>query len=153
MYIDIFGILGDYGWYILGSSIVLGYIYHTFIKEKIVAYWQKKEEQDYAAKYHKNPDLLNARLQAQEAYVKKLQEQYNIDLEEYKRKQEEKEAKRREEILRNAPGHRLGGDEDDSNKPNGRGLRSEFFPLMGGGSGNSYRPPRRSPCGGGGCGR
>lgn len=54
---SVFSILGDYGWYILGSSIVLGYIYHTFIKEKIEAYWQKKEEQDYAAKYHKSMSL------------------------------------------------------------------------------------------------
>jgi hypothetical protein len=28
----------------------------------------------------------------------------------------------------------------------------DYNPLMGSGSGSNYRPPRRSPCSGGGCG-
>ena len=50
--------------------------------------------------------------------------------------------------------HESGPDDKKDQKPKGESLLvdRDYFPLMGGGSGNSYRPPKKRACGGGGCG-
>ncbi|XP_023020902.1 selenoprotein S [Leptinotarsa decemlineata] len=146
------GIFEDYGWYILLSLVLLIYVYQKLLKSAIDEYQEKKDEAEYSAKYHKNPDLLSERLIAQEKRTLKLQEKYNKDAEEYQKKIQEREARKREEILEkfgNESGHRLGPSADDKTK---KSFKPEYSPLMGGGSSSNYRPPRRSACSRGGCG-
>lgn len=96
----------EHGWYILAVAIISYYLYCKALPY-IQDYKKYRDEKEYAAKYHKSinrqqnktgllqcfyiadPDLLAARLSAQEARTQQLQEKYNEHLEEYKRKQEE----------------------------------------------------------------
>nr|CAI5849973.1 unnamed protein product [Callosobruchus analis] len=140
-------IFENYGWYILFTTIGCTYLYQNFLKPQIEKVRQKKEEENYAAKYHKDPDLLVSRLTAQERRINELQEKYKREAEEYKKRMEEKEAKKKEaelEKLGNKGGRKLGSEK--------KSFRPEYNPLMGSGSVSSYRPPRRSACSGGGCG-
>lgn len=142
-------LLADYGWYLLIGVIICLYIYKQ-LQPNIQQYWNKKADQEYAEKYHKDPDIAIARATAQEAAVLKLQEKYARDAEDHQKRMEEKQAKKREEWLLNnsEKGHRLG------NKSTGAAqtsLKAEYNPLMGGTS-QSYRAPKRS-CPGGGCGK
>lgn len=142
-----------YGWYLLLLSIVGVYIY-TRMRPSIEKYKKKKSDEEYAAKYHKNPDLLMDRVKQQQLLAQRLQEQYDRDAQEYKRKQEEKEAKKREELLakyqNEAQGYKLGNDKDQPGKSSS--LKPEYNPLVGGSS-HSYRAPKRSACSKGGCGK
>ncbi|XP_044269208.1 selenoprotein S-like [Tribolium madens] len=143
-------ILETYGWYLLIACIALIVIYQKTLKSYIQKFREYKFERDYAAKYHKNPDVFAAHVNAQQQWAQKLQEKYNKESEEYQRKMKEKEEKKREELQRKyepSGGHVLGRKDDTSN------LRPGYNPLMGAGSSSNYRPPRKSPCGGGGCGR
>ncbi|CAH1955989.1 unnamed protein product [Acanthoscelides obtectus] len=140
-------IFENYGWYILFTTIGCAYVYQNYLKPHIDKFMQKKEEEAYSAKYHKDPDVLVSRLTAQERRTNELQEKYKREAEEYKKKMEEREAKKKEaqlEKLGNEGGKKLGSDK--------KSFRPEYNPLMGSGSVSSYRPPRRSACSGGGCG-
>lgn len=114
------------------------------------------DEQDYAAKYHKNPDLLQERLSAVEASRQRMQESYYercvLAQREEKEKAEKKEAARFVDYA--SIGHRLGNgsrDESTFTQKKSKSLRGDYNPLMGDNS-RGYRPPKRSCCGKGGCG-
>ncbi|KRT78141.1 hypothetical protein AMK59_7322, partial [Oryctes borbonicus] len=143
-------ILQNYGWYILIVTAVSLYIVSLF-KPKIKKYLEWRSEQEYTAKYHKNPDILTKRLGAQQKRVMLLQEQYQRDSEIHQEKLKEREAKRLDEIAKKyenvTVGERLGSSKDGTTKS----LKPEYHPLMGDSS-RSYRPARKSPCSGGGCG-
>ncbi|XP_030755715.1 uncharacterized protein LOC115882036 [Sitophilus oryzae] len=149
-----------YFWYLFFGSILFYYVYNKFVRPSVhsafrnyVKYKDYRKEKEYEAKYHKNPDLFSARLSAQQDHAQKLQEKYNKQLQEHEAKMREKAELKRQEVenLLNQSGqagHRLGGPDGQS-----RTLRSDYNPLMGPGSHSNYRPPKRSKCGGGGCGR
>ncbi|CAH1099614.1 unnamed protein product [Psylliodes chrysocephalus] len=140
-------IIANYGWYILISVVATLYLYEKYLKSRFRTYKSQKEEAEYSAKYHKNPDLLSARLLAQEKRTRELQEKYQRDAEEHKKKLEEREEKRKNELLEkyNDGGHTLGPSSSKSFKP-------EYNPLMGSGSSTNYKPQKRSACSKGGCG-
>ncbi|XP_045479322.1 uncharacterized protein LOC123684197 [Harmonia axyridis] len=135
----------NYGWYFLLSTVVGFYLYNVHLKERIKEYMKWKSEQEYSAKYHKDPDLLERRLNAQQAYADKLQEKYNREAAEHKKNVEEKEAQKRENLLNKLQG-KGGAKLGSSSKP-------DYNPLMGAGTSGGYRPPKKSCCKkGGGCG-
>ncbi|KAL3286285.1 hypothetical protein HHI36_000794 [Cryptolaemus montrouzieri] len=135
----------DYGWYFLICVVAGLYIYNTYLKQKVREYMKWKSEQEYSAKYHKNPDLLEKRLNAQQEVVKKLQAKYDRDAEEFAKKIEEKETQKREDLMKKLEGK--GG------AKLGTTFKPEYNPLMGAGTSGGYRPPKRSCCKkGGGCG-
>lgn len=143
--LNVISLLENYGWYILLCSIICVYIYFKKVKPHLDAYLQKRSEDEYARKYHKNPDLLTERLQMQHSRYEQMQEKYKRDAEEYARKMEEKEAKKRQEMLAKM--------KNEGNKL-GSGKASAFrtdnnLPLSNTGSSSNYRPPKRSCCGGG----
>ncbi|KAJ8961021.1 hypothetical protein NQ314_006003 [Rhamnusium bicolor] len=156
MEVDIFGTIvhsiENYGWYMLLFGLVFAYVYQKILKSYIDEYEKRKNEEEYAAKYHKNPDLFVERQIAQQQYAMKLQEKYKSDAEEYKKKLEEKEAKKREEYRLKFEG--IGGEKlgSSSNKDKSNSFKPEYNPLTGAGSSSNYRPPRRSACSRGGCG-
>ncbi|XP_018575792.1 selenoprotein S [Anoplophora glabripennis] len=143
-------LLANYGWYILGVGVVLAYFYQKALRFHIDAYKKRKGEEEYAAKYHKNPDLFVARQVAQQEYAMKLQEKYRLDAEEHERKMKEKERKKQEEILQKYEGQ--GGQKSGYKDDGVNSSRPEYNPLMGAGSSSSYRAPKRSACSRGGCG-
>ncbi|CAK9796829.1 hypothetical protein ANTPLA_LOCUS971 [Anthophora plagiata] len=146
--------IASVGWYLVGIMISF-WLASPYIRKKYASWKLRKDEQDYAAKYHKNPDLLQERLSALEASRQKMQEEY------YKKctlVQEQKEKMKRSSrpILNNALlGHELGSKNDDqsfSTEKKHKSIKAEYNPLMGNSS-RGYRPPKRSCCGkGGGCG-
>ncbi|KAJ8985595.1 hypothetical protein NQ317_015086 [Molorchus minor] len=139
----------NYGWYLLLCLIVFVYIYHSYLKSYINDYMKWKDEKEYSEKYHKNPDLFVARQVAQQQAAMKLQEKYNREAEEHRKKLEEREAKKREEAMQKFDGQ---GGQKLGSESSKQSFKPDYNPLMGSGSGSSYRPPRRSACSRGGCG-
>ncbi|KAK9875373.1 hypothetical protein WA026_007769 [Henosepilachna vigintioctopunctata] len=134
-----------YGWYLLITIVASLYVYNIYLKNRIRDYLKRKSEQEYSAKYHKNSDLLEKRLLAQQAVAEKLQKKYNEDADIYKRKLEEREAQKLENIAKKLEGK--GGTKL------GAGFKPEYNPLMGAGTSGGYRPPKKGCCKkGGGCG-
>jgi len=144
------------GWYLLGAGVAL-FFAAPYLREKYSVWRHKKDEAEYAAKYHKNPDLLQERLQGLEKARQKMQEKYNVTAKTALEIEEErKEAKRRELlnlIGKQDGGRRLGTGEEgaSTSKDSSSKLQSDYNPLMGDSS-RGYRPPKRSCCGKGGCG-
>lgn len=144
------------GWYIVAILIALWFASPS-IREKYTKWKLKRDELEYAAKYHKNPDLMQQRLSAVEASRQKMQQEYieKCALTQAQKDKEEQE-KRKKEASKSVNVHGLGqilGSEPDNlsaeKKPNS--FKKEYNPLMGDNS-RGYRPPKRSCCGKGGCG-
>ncbi|CAG9789746.1 unnamed protein product [Diatraea saccharalis] len=137
--------LASYGWYIIGASAALLYVCHK-LRPRYEQWKQARED----AEYHKDPDKALARM---EAIQRARDKQQQLLLEASQRaleQQKEREERKRQEMAERLEkygaatqaGHRLGTGGDD------------YLPLSGGGGGaSSYRAPKRSACGGGGCGR
>ncbi|KZC08664.1 hypothetical protein WN55_10686, partial [Dufourea novaeangliae] len=144
------------GWYILAVIISLWYV-SPYIRKKYTKWRIKKEEQDYAAKYHKNPDLLQQRLAALEASRQKMQQEYYqkcIHEQQDEKKSKETKKKALKLIDTHSSGHKLGNENNDRLDSTGKkptSLKGDYNPLMGDNS-RRYRPPKRSCCGSGGCG-
>lgn len=145
------------GWYLVAILISLWYA-SPYIREKFTSWKRKKDEHEYAAKYHKNPDLLHERLSAVEASRQKMQEEYRqkalIAQEQEKERKEKKKEETAKLLEKESGSRRLGNSEDSSSRPTGpksHSFRQEYNPLMGDGS-RGYRPPKRTCCGKGGCG-
>lgn len=132
----------NYGWFIFGFGVVVAFSLKK-LQPRITAWRKKVEDDEYAAKYHKNPDLIAARLAAQEAHRRKMQEEHDRAAEVNRLKMEEKEKKKREEFLEKQSGSGSGSK---------LGFKSDYNPLMGDTS-RGYRATKKSPCGGGGCGK
>ncbi|KAK9512180.1 hypothetical protein O3M35_000655 [Rhynocoris fuscipes] len=137
-------LLVNYGWYIVGLGIFY-LVFRDKINALLDSWYTKRAEREYAAKYHKNPDLGRARLEAMEAARQRMQEELNRKAAEAEiRKKELEEKKRLEKLQRlsgDTGGNRLGG-----------AASSKYNPLMND-SGGRYKPPKRSCCKkGGGCG-
>ncbi|KAM3955801.1 uncharacterized protein ACR2FA_010278 [Aphomia sociella] len=134
--------VATYGWFILGASVAALYLYQKF-RPKLEKWRQARED----AEYHKDPDKAIARMEAiqraREKQQKELLEASERMLEQQKQREERKRAEAAERLKKygaaTTAGNRLGDD--------------DYLPLSGGASTSSYRPPKRSKCGGGGCGR
>ncbi|CAG9772369.1 unnamed protein product [Ceutorhynchus assimilis] len=92
----IFSIIQNYAWYMVFGGLAFYYIYTKFLRTILEStflsyenYKKQKEEQEYAAKYHKNPDLFSARVSAQQNRAQKLQEQYDQEAREHQAKLKE----------------------------------------------------------------
>jgi len=130
--------------------------------------WQdKRKEAEYAAQYHKNPDMFRQKMEAMDEARAKMQERYNKSAEEWATKQRELEEKKREQDIADWENHKDGkGYKSRANAGEDRerealrqqaivkgkkGFRPEYNPLMGMGGGSGYRPaPRGGGAGGGG---
>ncbi|XP_043491793.1 uncharacterized protein LOC122517463 [Polistes fuscatus] len=133
------------GWYIVALLGVIWYSY-PYIQDKYTRWKVKKDEEEYAAKYHKNPDLLQQRLLEMEASRQRMQEEYTKSTLATKEKEEERMQKKKEDVSNFVDGNILG-----PIRPKSKSLKPEYNPLMGDSS-RGYRPPKRSCCGKGGCG-
>ncbi|XP_071875010.1 uncharacterized protein isoform X2 [Bombus fervidus] len=148
--------IASVGWYIIGITICIWWA-SPYILEKYANWKLRKNEQEYAAKYHKNPDLLRERLSGLEASRQKMQEEYyqKCMLAEQERT-EKGNAKGIAKLIldNNVIGDRLGKKDNDSppsTEKKHKSIREEYNPLMGDGS-RGYRPPKRTCCGKGSCG-
>ncbi|XP_066254186.1 selenoprotein S-like [Euwallacea similis] len=165
---QMWSIFQTYGWHMLFVGIIIYYAYTRILKlllqkacERYRKYRNSKEDAKYAAKYHKDPDLFSSQVSAQQEAAQRLQEKYDLQAKEYQEKLKKKEERKRQEVLNllnqsNNPGHTLGGNEsggDNAASKKSKSLRSEYHPLMGSGNSSNYRPPKKSKCGGGGCGK
>ncbi|CAG4957299.1 unnamed protein product [Parnassius apollo] len=133
--------LASYGWYLVGATAAVLYLMHK-LRPHLDQWRQAKED----AEYHKDPDTALARMQAiqlaRERQQKLLEEASARALQEQREREERKRAEAMEKLkkLEENGGHRLGTGDD-------------YLPLSGGASTSSYRPPKRSACSRGGCGR
>ncbi|GBP10064.1 hypothetical protein EVAR_77499_1 [Eumeta japonica] len=136
--------LAAYGWYALGG--VIAFLCAASYLRPVLDKWRQARED---AAYHKDPDRVAKRLEAEQR-ARELQQQQLAAasaraLELQKEREEKKRAEAVERMARYGPsagGQRLGSKGDD------------FFPLSHGAEGgSSYRPPKRSACSRGGCGR
>ncbi|XP_051162503.1 uncharacterized protein LOC127282366 [Leptopilina boulardi] len=143
--------IASIGWYLVGLCFIL-LMASSYLQEKYNSWKSKKDEAEYSAKYHKDPDIVYQRLTAIEDARNRMQEKYNQDSETCKQKAEENKERKRQELLNSSDGknngYKLGGSTSDSKS---RLLKQEYNPLMGNSS-RGYRPPKRSCCGKGGCG-
>lgn len=157
--LTIWSAIASIGWYLIATVTSL-WIASPYIRAKYTSWKNRKYEEEYAAKYHKNPDLLllQERLSALEASRQKMQQEY------YKRcasvQQEGIEKGNAKKVSRlivgdSSVGYKLGGskgNDQSSLKGNRHGsLKDDYSPLMGDGS-RGYRPPKRTCCGKGNCG-
>ncbi|KAF9819370.1 hypothetical protein SFRURICE_001572 [Spodoptera frugiperda] len=108
-----------------GWFVLGGIAVAAYIYHKLRPTLDRWRQQREDAEYHKNPDIALARMEARE-------ERKRAEL-----------AERLEKYGAAAGGHRLGERKDEN----------DYLPLSGGASTSSYRPPKKSKCGGGGCGR
>ncbi|XP_050534823.1 selenoprotein S B-like [Daktulosphaira vitifoliae] len=150
---SILGSVSDFiegkGWYILTFCIIL-----IYIVSKLWPYYEKwltqRRESAHEAEIKKNPDLYKKKQEELQKSRTKFQEEYEKKAKLALEKQKEKEKKILEEKQASLNKTSLGHTINDSERS--KRFRPEYNPLMGSGSGSNYRPPRRSPCSGGGCG-
>ncbi|XP_076663250.1 uncharacterized protein LOC143366236 isoform X1 [Andrena cerasifolii] len=144
------------GWYLIAIAISFWYA-SPYIWAKYTKWKLRKDDQDYAAKYHKNSDLLQERISALEASRQNMQEEYYRKCMLVREAEAEAEEKRKgaSGLMRaNLMGRTLGDDTSDPfglTEKKAKSTRGEYNPLMGDGS-RGYRPPKRTCCGKGGCG-
>ncbi|XP_033204787.2 uncharacterized protein LOC117165509 isoform X2 [Bombus vancouverensis nearcticus] len=156
IFLQIWSTIASVGWYIIGITICIWWA-SPYILEKYANWKLRKNEQEYAAKYHKNPDLLQERLIGLEASRQKMQEEYyqKCMLAEEERT-EKGNAKGIPKLIldNNVIGDRPGKKNNDSppfTEKKHKSIREGYNPLMGDGS-RGYRPPKRTCCGKGSCG-
>jgi len=144
--------------------------FKPFITEPILEKWSqwqiKREEQEEAAKYKKNPDEFKRKMESMEQARLRMQEKYNEDAKAIALKNYELEERKREKDIQDWDDH-LQGKAYKSRAKSGidrerealeqqarlkgkKGFKPDYNPLMGGGGGGGYRPaPRRGASGGG----
>ncbi|KAK8385992.1 hypothetical protein O3P69_010621 [Scylla paramamosain] len=162
--------LTAYGWYAVGFLLV-GFIAWTRLEPKIKRWLKKREDDQEAAEYHKNPDILLARHQALDVARQRMQEKYNKAAYESLEKKKVREEKMREdkiaewERMQSGKGHKLkdksSASVSDANSTSSNSakdkpatkprMRPEYNPLTGdtGASSCRWRPTGRGPSGGG----
>ncbi|XP_034946009.1 uncharacterized protein [Chelonus insularis] len=142
----IWALIASVGWYLLAIAIAL-FCASPYLGEKYQSWKQKKDEEEYKIKYHKNPDLFEERSRAIEAARQKLQEKYNEEARKAQEKEEERKRLKKQQLLnlKKDGGQRLGTADDASTSKSSK-LYDEYNPLMGDSS-RGYKPPKRSCCG------
>ncbi|XP_076041327.1 selenoprotein S-like [Oratosquilla oratoria] len=154
--------LSSYGWYVV-TAIFIGVIVWRRVRPLFMKWKKKKEDEQEAAEFHKNPDVFISRELAIEAARQRMQDEYSRAAAAHAVKIKELEEKKQQERLENMEAQMRGEGRSRSklstatsvpsssspSKPSGKAkLRPEYNPLMGGGGACGYRPARRS--GGGG---
>ncbi|KAI8426673.1 hypothetical protein MSG28_014391 [Choristoneura fumiferana] len=144
-YIIVTSFFVEYGWRLVGASLTALILWGYFQPLEAFRAWQRARED---AAYHKDPDRVLAREEeirrAREAQQRRLLAESERAAELAREREEKKRAELAEMLKKYGAatsGHRLGSADDG------------FLPLSGGASTSSYRAPKRSACGGGGCGR
>ncbi|XP_045457127.1 selenoprotein S B-like [Melitaea cinxia] len=138
----VFQFFANYGWYMLGAAGVSIYLIQK-LKPKYESWKQARED----AEYHKDPDKSLARMEAIQRARERQQQLLEAASRRALEQQKEREERKRQEALERLEkygakgGERLGSADDD------------YLPLSGGASTSSYKPPKRSACSRGGCGR
>lgn len=139
----VFQFLASYGWYLVGGAAVILYVLHK-LRPTLDAWRQARED----AEYHKNPDVALARMEAIQRARDKQQQMLLAASERALEQQREREERKRQEAAERlqkygtAAGQKLGTRDE-----------GDYMPLSAGASTSTYRPPKKSKCGGGGCGR
>ncbi|XP_072943246.1 uncharacterized protein [Epargyreus clarus] len=134
--------LESYGWLLVFSGLAAAYF--VYLINKHTDFFREKRRD---ALYKKDPDLALAREEAVQRAREEQQRRLQLASQQALELQKEREEKKRAEALERlqkygaAAGNKLGTADDD------------YMPLSAGASTSSYRPPKRSKCGGGGCGR
>ncbi|XP_006624847.1 uncharacterized protein LOC102672681 [Apis dorsata] len=154
----IWSAIASIGWYLIAIGISF-WLASPYIREKYLNWKLRRDELEYAAKYRKNPDLLQARLLGLEASRQRMQEEYYQKcamLTEEKGKEQKENIKETSKLTldNNILDFRLRKKNNDLppfTEKKHKSLREEYNPLMGDGS-RGYRPPKRTCCGKGGCG-
>ncbi|XP_023941129.2 uncharacterized protein LOC112048027 [Bicyclus anynana] len=137
----VLSVLEENGWLLLALCGV-SYMLYGRIRQ-YYEIWKTVHED---AEYHKDPDKMLMRMEDFHRVRELQQRQMEEATKKAWQQEKEREERKRQENLERlqkygaAGGSRL-GDGDD------------FLPLSGGGSTSSYRPPKRSACSRGGCGR
>jgi len=147
------------GWFCVGLTIACYYIWTKF-QPKVQELRARREQDNEAAEYHKNPDKFIAKERAIAAARQRMQEEYNRKseqhLEEVKLREEQKLQQRVEENSQLAGGAARKLNETNNtaslnkiNKTKGKArLRPEYNPLMSDYSSSSGWRPSRSTGGG-----
>lgn len=147
-----FSTIGSNGWIIVASLVVVVYIWSYHLQHYFFQWLRRREEKQYEAKHHKDPDTLQKEKEKLEQARLRLQEKYEREAQLFKEKMEQREALKREQraAALQIDGVRLkDSTEDKSDKKNNK---PAYNPLMGSSSLPSYRPPRRTACSRGNCG-
>ncbi|XP_066603919.1 uncharacterized protein [Prorops nasuta] len=146
-------IIVSMGWYLIGLAVLLYYAF-PYIQKHYILWKQKKDEEEYAAKYHKN--LMQERLSGVEAARQRMQKFYTEMAAEAQLKEEERKKKKQEELAKLVQKDTCGHVINYNNSPGtsqgsqSKSLKSEYNPLMGD-SNKRYKPPKRK-CRGSNCG-
>ncbi|XP_004926351.1 uncharacterized protein LOC101746338 [Bombyx mori] len=132
-----------YGWYVVGA-IGLAVLVYKKLKPAFDKYNLIQQDADH----HKDPDRELSRMEAiqraREKQQQLLEQASQRALEAQKEREERKRAERAEALEKYGAavtGRKLGGSDDG------------YLPLSGGASASTYRPPKKSKCSGGGCGK
>ncbi|CAK1554473.1 unnamed protein product [Leptosia nina] len=124
---------------IIGFSLLLAYVAYKWI--------QRQKSMSDADESTKNPERYLARMEAIQTAREKQQREWE-EASRKKREQDiEKEKRKRAEILENLEKYGSKG-----GQKLGRPADGDYLPLCGGESSN-YKPPKRSACAKGGCGK
>lgn len=158
-------------WMLLILAILTYKIWQSIkprIMQRYYGWQERRKEEEYAARYHKNPDEFRSKMEAMDAARAAMQERYDMDAVSWAEKQREKEERKRQQDIEDWENHKQGkgyknaekGGEDKQREAlrqqavvkGKKGYRQEYNPLMGsGGGGAGFRPsPRSSGLGGGG---
>ncbi|XP_045782169.1 selenoprotein S-like [Maniola jurtina] len=141
----VLGFLASYGWYLVAAGAAAVYLAQKL--QPTLKRWQEARED---AAYHKDPDKALARMEAIQRAREKQQQLLEAASQRARQQEKEREERKRQENLERlekygadagGSGQRLGAPDED------------YLPLSGGASTSSYRPPKRSACSRGGCGR
>ncbi|KAJ1520847.1 hypothetical protein ONE63_003935 [Megalurothrips usitatus] len=154
-------IFSSFGWFILGGTILSLYLW-SIAKPHLEKWRKQREEEEYAAQIHKNPDVYRARQEAIEAARLRMQEEHDRLARVKAERVKELEEQKREEWLANqigSGGYRLNANTRETSqaqpgpsRKKDSSFRPEYNPLMGPGGSGGYRPQKRG-CPGGGCGK
>ncbi|XP_049883528.1 uncharacterized protein LOC126378997 [Pectinophora gossypiella] len=135
--------LAQWGWFLVLGGAAVGVVSHRALQV-----YRRRLQAKEDAQHHKDDGedprmeaLRRARERQQSLLETQSQRQREID----EQRQEQKRLEKLERLKKYGAateGRRLGAADDDG-----------YLPLSGGASTSSYRPPKKSKCPGGGCGR
>ncbi|XP_064471368.1 selenoprotein S-like [Ornithodoros turicata] len=153
---DVLEYIASSGWYISLALVGIYFLYKRY--ESHFHTWRQQSP----STNHEDPAAILSRQEAMEIARQRMQERQDQLSEQHKEKQRELEEKKRQEKIANweqtqqggSSGRKLGSSQDE---PSSQSIRrkptsssddrlrgTSFNPLMGHGSGTSYRPARRN---------
>lgn len=135
-------IITNYGWHCLILSIACAFAWRKY-SPSYHQWRRRKEEEQEAALYHKNPDLLLAKEAAIEKARQRLQEQYSKQSAEHAERQRLRDEEKKKEKVKAHEALVKG----TTSRPKTT-FKSDYNPLLGDGGSCSYRPARRGRAGG-----